>query len=106
MSNDHKPTDPSELERIIRAGGYIEDGRVCGSMALTRALGDFEYKDNPKLGKGSQIIIGIPEIAHCAIEKDDIVIVASDGVWDCISNRELANYVENCQSLICAKLLA
>ncbi len=90
LSNDHKPTDPSELERIVRAGGYIEDGRVCGSMALTRALGDFEYKDNPKLGPGSQIIIGIPQIVQCTLAKDDIVIVATDGVWDCISNNELA----------------
>lgn len=46
MSIDHKPDDPAELRRIMNAGGSVEDGRVNGMLALSRALGDFEYKSN------------------------------------------------------------
>lgn len=46
MSDDHKPENPGEMARIQRAGGFVEDGRVNGMLALSRALGDFEYKNN------------------------------------------------------------
>jgi len=49
MSEDHKPDNPSELARIQRSGGFVEDGRVNGMLALSRALGDFEYKNNSQL---------------------------------------------------------
>jgi len=41
---DHKPTVPAERERIQRAGGSVMIHRVNGSLAVSRALGDFEYK--------------------------------------------------------------
>ena len=44
MSVDHKPDLPFEHDRIIKAGGEVEDGRVNGVLALSRAIGDFEYK--------------------------------------------------------------
>jgi len=44
LSFDHKPTNDSERERIRSAGGYVEFGRVNGNLALSRALGDFEFK--------------------------------------------------------------
>lgn len=49
LSEDHKPELPSERNRIERANGYVEDKRVNGMLALSRALGDFEYKSNPLL---------------------------------------------------------
>ena len=44
MSEDHKPENSGELSRIQRSGGFVEEGRVNGMLALSRALGDFEYK--------------------------------------------------------------
>jgi serine/threonine protein phosphatase PrpC len=44
MSTDHKPEDKIESDRIEKAGGYVNAGRVNGNLNLTRALGDFEYK--------------------------------------------------------------
>lgn len=46
LSNDHKPDQPNELKRIKNAGGFVEDGRVKGMLALSRSLGDLEYKSN------------------------------------------------------------
>lgn len=42
---DHKPTMESERKRIREAGGSVMIGRVNGSLAVSRALGDFEYKE-------------------------------------------------------------
>lgn len=46
LSIDHKPELPSEKRRIEKANGYIEDNRVNGMLALSRSMGDFEYKSN------------------------------------------------------------
>ena len=44
MSEDHKPDLPGEKDRIIKAGGFVSDGRVNANLNLSRAIGDLEYK--------------------------------------------------------------
>lgn len=46
QTNDHKPTNPEEERRIVEAGGIVSSGRVDGDLAVSRALGDFEFKRN------------------------------------------------------------
>ena len=48
LSYDHKPENPGELARVKAGGGFVEDGRVQGVIAVSRAIGDWEYK-NPGL---------------------------------------------------------
>jgi protein phosphatase len=47
MSEDHKPGNVDESRRIGKCGGFVQFGRVCGILAVSRALGDFEFKFQP-----------------------------------------------------------
>jgi serine/threonine protein phosphatase PrpC len=62
MSTDHKPDDPEERKRIYNANGFVEDGRVNGMLALSRALGDFEYKNNPMFKPKDQAVTAHPDV--------------------------------------------
>lgn len=87
LSEDHKPDLPSERNRIERANGYVEEKRVNGMLALSRALGDFEYKSNPLLKPQDQIVTAFPEITIEKLTNDcDFIICACDGIWDCMSS--------------------
>jgi serine/threonine protein phosphatase PrpC len=49
LSDDHKPENIDEENRIKKAGGTITMGRVNGGLNLTRSFGDFDYKQNAGL---------------------------------------------------------
>jgi len=41
MTDDHKPSNDGEQERVMAAGGQVWMDRVDGSLAMSRAIGDF-----------------------------------------------------------------
>ena len=45
MNEDLKLNDEIEYTRIYKANHYVEYGRVDDCLALSRAFGDFEFKD-------------------------------------------------------------
>ncbi|KAJ3389377.1 Protein phosphatase 2C 2 [Entophlyctis sp. JEL0112] len=97
LSFDHKPTNPSEVEtaRIRAAGGYVEFGRVNGNLALSRAVGDFEFKQNSSLGPEDQIVTVDPDIVmhQLVVQEDDFIVLACDGIWDCMTNEQVVDFV-------------
>lgn len=95
LSFDHKPTNIGEKTRIMQAGGFVESSRVNGNLALSRAIGDFEFKRNDKLPAEEQIVTAYPDIIahHLNLEADDFVILACDGIWDCLSSQECVNLI-------------
>lgn len=94
---DHKPCNPRERERIQNAGGSVMIQRVNGSLAVSRALGDYDYKCVDGKGPTEQLVS--PEPAVCemvrATEQDQFVILACDGIWDVMSNEELCEFVKS-----------
>lgn len=60
LSEDHKPINPIEKTRILKAGAKIDDGRINGGLNLSRAFGDFAYKQTPLKSYNEQAIISVP----------------------------------------------
>ena len=89
LSDDHKPDNPAEKARIQAAGGFVEDNRVNGSLNLSRSLGDFEYKNVANLPFDQQMVICDPEIRSVSRQQaDEFLILACDGIWDCLTSEE------------------
>jgi serine/threonine protein phosphatase PrpC len=86
LSYDHKPTNPDEKARIENAGGTVTNKRVNGDLAVSRALGDFEYKKTTACRPEEQQVSAEPEIKVVdRVPGDEFVILACDGIWDVMS---------------------
>ena len=96
-TKDHKPSDQAERQRIQEAGGTVLIQRVNGSLAVSRALGDFEYKNNPNRRPDQQLVSPEPEISYYNRTKIDetiaFIVLACDGIWDVMTNEELATFI-------------
>ncbi|KAJ8416092.1 hypothetical protein AAFF_G00381140 [Aldrovandia affinis] len=95
-TQDHKPCDPREKERIQNAGGSVMIQRVNGSLAVSRALGDYDYKCVDGKGPTEQLVSPEPEVFEIArAPEDEFVVLACDGIWDVMSNEELCEFVKS-----------
>jgi len=87
LTIDHKPTLPSERERIIASGIELADNQKrLGGLAVSRALGDHFLK-HENLGVSGEPSIGEPIKLEAT---DSVLIVASDGLWDVTSPEQAA----------------
>jgi protein phosphatase 1L len=92
LSTDHKPGKPEEYRRIQARGGQVTFNfgvpRVNGALAVSRAFGDRNLH---------KFISAEPEIStQILTEKDEFIILATDGVWDVIRNQEAVDIVHRC----------
>nr|KAF6447474.1 hypothetical protein HJG63_011932 [Rousettus aegyptiacus] len=95
-TQDHKPCNPREKERIQNAGGSVMIQRVNGSLAVSRALGDYDYKCVDGKGPTEQLVSPEPEVYELLrAEEDEFIILACDGIWDVMSNEELCEFVKS-----------
>lgn len=117
LTQDHKPTTPEERARILKANGRVERlvdeyGQPMGphrvwlqyawipGLAMSRALGDvLAHQVGVSSEPGHTVVEVVPE--------DRFLILASDGVWEFISNQEAVDIVaqhespeEGCRQLI------
>lgn len=95
LSFDHKPNNASELERIKRAGGYVEYNRVNGYLALSRALGDFSLKRNGDKLPEEQVVTAYPDVEERQITEDwEFMVIACDGIWDVLPSQSVLDFVQ------------
>lgn len=100
LSVDHKPELRAEYDRIVRAGGEVSISKVMHSgpprvylkgaqfpgLAMSRSMGDDFAKG---LGVTSD-----PDLTTTHLSKDDqFLILASDGVWEFLTNLEAVQIV-------------
>ncbi|WCJ32504.1 Protein phosphatase 2C family protein [Euphorbia peplus] len=99
LTVDLKPDLPREAARIQQCKGRVfalkdepEVARVwlpnndSPGLAMARAFGDFCLKDYG--------LISVPDVYYRHLtKKDEFIILASDGVWDVLSNKEAVDIV-------------
>ncbi|KAK3161454.1 hypothetical protein QOZ80_1BG0077300 [Eleusine coracana subsp. coracana] len=97
LSCDHKPDRPDELERVEAAGGRVINWngyRVLGVLATSRSIGDYYLKP---------YVTAEPEVTVMdRTDKDEFLILASDGLWDVVSNEVACKIARNCLSGLAA----
>jgi serine/threonine protein phosphatase PrpC len=96
LSFDHKPSNMPERKRIEAAGGRVQFDRVDGDLAVSRAFGDFQFKNRSDLPPKDQKVSCLPDITvHERTPHDDMFIIACDGFWDVNTNTVAVQYVNS-----------
>ena len=112
VCRDQKATDADEIARIAKAGGYVNNGRVMGILAVARAFGDASLKTgtvtkavtagtfrNKLQNCGYQVEYFFPALSEPEITtfrpfaSDEFIIMATDGLWDVFSSQDAVSYV-------------
>ena len=108
LTEDHKPAVKAEKARIEAAGGWVQNGRVNGSLGVSRAFGDIQFKvftETPGYINGQENLMGSiwganqqvvskPDFKHFIVEKPfEFIILACDGLWDVFDCQEAVNFV-------------
>ncbi|GAB2229542.1 hypothetical protein Droror1_Dr00013788 [Drosera rotundifolia] len=110
LTVDMKPSLPREAERIEHCKGrvfaldedvlrvWLPDEDTPG-LAMTRAFGDFCLKDYG--------LISVPQLFYRKLTtRDEFIVLATDGVWDVLTNLEVVRIVASARKRsMAAKLL-
>lgn len=105
LSEDHKPTIPSERIRIETAGGFVREVEGASSLEvgapgtelwlrMSRSFGDFYLKQVEDFPPDSQPVIAVPDVVIVPrTEQQAFLILACDGVWDVMTNQETVDLI-------------
>ena len=100
LTNDQNPDSPLEMERILNLGGFVSPPPGPGlsarvwldaemtqiGLAMARSIGDHAVSD---VG-----VIADPVVStHTVNERDEFMILASDGVWEFLESQEAVQIV-------------
>lgn len=88
---------PSERKRIIQAGARLKNGRINGRLAVSRALGDYDYKNNESVDIHEQPVTPVPDVTVVARDDalDEFLVLACDGIWNVMSDVGLCKYIHS-----------
>mmetsp|Transcript_52282 Transcript_52282/g.131268 ORF Transcript_52282/g.131268 Transcript_52282/m.131268 type:complete len:476 (-) Transcript_52282:229-1656(-) len=94
LSRDHHPTEVSgEANRIRAAGGHVRMGRVSGILAVSRAVGDFDFKSSADQPADNQIVVSTPEYACAVAYPGDYLLIFCDGLVEALCNSTIVSTV-------------
>jgi serine/threonine protein phosphatase PrpC len=89
LTKDHKPTDERESERIVKQGGTVIGGRLQGQLGVSRAFGNYEFKE-------SNFLSSEPEIHEVTLTADvEFLVVGCDGLYEQFTNEEIGTFIKN-----------
>lgn len=93
LTEDHKPTNSEEKARIEAAGGFVQAARVDGQLALSRAMGDSQYKGNKDIPDDQQKVIAVPDVTNETLGPNDFLLICCDGIFESFTNEEAVSFV-------------
>lgn len=92
-------SDESEINRVKESGSFIFGGRLGGSLAVSRAFGDVEFKNAGLIAKPylSETKL-LPGDTHLILACDGVtvlIVLANDPLqlWDVISDQSAVDLV-------------
>ena len=98
LSIDHKPDAPEEEARIVAAGGFVSHGRVLSALAVSRALGDRDFKlhagSEPGTPFHASLVVAEPDVRVARVQPGDMLLLACDGLWDVFTPEGAFAYLE------------
>jgi serine/threonine protein phosphatase PrpC len=69
--------------------------RVNGDLAVSRALGDFPFKQNASVPAKDQMVSAFPDIEIAERDgKEQFLLLCCDGIWDVMSNDDAGAFVK------------
>jgi len=97
LTRDHKPESPRERRRIEAAGGTVVQVGPCYridcNLNLSRALGDFKYKDS-SLAPEDQKVSPVGDVTVVDVDsQDEFVVIACDGLFELMTWTSVCTYV-------------
>ena len=99
VTQDHIPNKLDESLRIIKAGGVIFERRVNGFLSITRAFGDYILD--------KKLIIADPDYEEIPLTTEHkFLVLASNGLWNMVSNEEVVGILNAKKSIQDMNLLA
>ena len=96
---DHKPSEPEEERRIVSNGGVVVPAapgdvpRVNGILALSRAIGDTHLGPAITWEPDIYDLARSPGAAAGGPEDQQLIVVATDGVWDVFGGVEVVRFI-------------
>ena len=88
MTEKHVLTDEAERRRVEACGGTVVFGRLDGTLEVSRAFGDAEYKR-----PGRALVSVEPHVAVRALaRRDELLVLACDGFWDTVPHADAARH--------------
>jgi len=91
ITETHRPTLLKEKQRIEKAGGAVFSGRVFGALAVSRSLGDGDYKIP---ASEANFVTSEPYVNVIELTKEySFLLLACDGLFDKLTAQEAVEFV-------------
>jgi protein phosphatase 1B len=109
-TKDHKPFNPIERARIEDAKCTVSMKRVNGELAVSRGLGDFNYKQFVREGEDAlappeqQPVSCLPDVDVIPLTSTQaFLVLCCDGIYDVLTNEQVGKCLEEVRGWLLAR---
>jgi len=94
LSDEHKPDSPPERARIEAVGYIVRQKRVDGQLAVSRAIGDADFKQSIGVPPEKLAVTPCPDFRSEKLNgQEEFLLLACDGLSDVMSNNDAIQFI-------------